>query len=159
MEEWARHRSQGSGVKAVIPARAVAKLSFRLVPDQDPREIERLFRCYVARVTPPGIRSTIRIFGRANPALLDRADPFLKAARRAFRLGGFAAPAVFVRSGGTIPVVATFRDVLEIPTVLMGFGLPDDRIHAPNEKFHLPKFFRGVSTSLWFLAAAASTND
>lgn len=142
----------GSGVKAVIPARAVAKLSFRLVPDQDPREIERLFRRHVARVTPAGIRSTIRIFGRANPALVDRTDPFLKAAQRAFR-HGFGVPATFVRSGGTIPVVATFRDVLAIPTVLMGFALPSDRIHAPNEKFYLPNFLRGISTSLWFLAA------
>lgn len=146
---------QGPGVKAVIPARALAKLGFRLVPDQHPREIEHLFRRHVARITPPGVTSTVRAIGRANPALVDRTDPFLKAARRAFR-HGFGTPAVFIRSGGTIPVVATFRDVLKIPTVLMGFALPDDRIHAPNEKFHLPNFFRGVSTSIWFLAAVGS---
>jgi acetylornithine deacetylase/succinyl-diaminopimelate desuccinylase-like protein len=111
----------------------------------------------VARVTPPGITSIIRTFGRANPALVNRSDPFLKAAQLAFHKG-FGTPAVFVRSGGTIPVVATFREVLEIPTVLMGFALPDDRIHAPNEKFHIPNFFRGISTSMWFLSAAQTVN-
>jgi acetylornithine deacetylase/succinyl-diaminopimelate desuccinylase-like protein len=144
---------QGPGVKAIIPTSAVAKLGFRLAPDQDPREIEGLFRRHVARITPPGIESTIRVFGRARPALVDRSNPFMKAAQRAYR-HGFGRDATFIRSGGTIPVVATFRDLLGIPTVLMGFALPDDRIHASNEKLHLPNFFRGISTSILFLASA-----
>src|SRR5262249_45979948 len=95
----------------------------------------------------------VRTFGMARPALVDRRNPFLKAAQLAFRRG-FGRPATFVRSGGTIPVVATFREILQIPTVLMGFALPDDRIHAPNEKFHLRNFFRGIDTSIEFLSIA-----
>ena len=143
---------QKAGIKAVIPPRAVAKTGFRLVPDQDPDEIERLFRRHVARVAPPTARCTIRTFGRAKPALIDRRHPSLRAAAFAYRKG-FGSPPVFVRSGGTIPVVNTFQEMLGIPTVLMGFALPDDRIHAPNEKFHLPNFYRGIDTSIWFLTA------
>jgi acetylornithine deacetylase/succinyl-diaminopimelate desuccinylase-like protein len=128
---------QGPGGKAVIPARAVAKLSFRLVPDQDPREVERLFRAHVARITPPTVTVEVRTLSRARPALVDRRHPALRAAAAAYRKGFGAAP-VFLRSGGTIPVVNTFQELLGVPTVLMGFALPDDRIHAPNEKFHLP---------------------
>jgi acetylornithine deacetylase/succinyl-diaminopimelate desuccinylase-like protein len=75
----------------------------------------------------------------------------MRAAAAAYRRG-FGKLPVFLRSGGTIPIVSTFKEVLRIPTVLMGFALPDDRIHAPNEKFYLPNFYRGISTSLWFMA-------
>jgi acetylornithine deacetylase/succinyl-diaminopimelate desuccinylase-like protein len=143
---------QGLGVKRVIPARALAKLNIRLVPDQDPREIESLFRKHIARVTPATVRSTVRIQSRAKPVLLDPSHNAMRAAALAYRLG-FGASPVFLRSGGTIPVVSAFQEVLGIPTVLMGFALPDDRIHAPNEKFHLPNFYRGIATSLCFLAA------
>jgi acetylornithine deacetylase/succinyl-diaminopimelate desuccinylase-like protein len=142
----------GPGVKAVIPSRAVAKLGFRLAPDQDPVEIERLVRRHIARITPPTVTSTLRFFASAHPAVVDRRHPALRAARFAYRKG-FGAPAVFTRSGGTIPVVNTFHELLGIPTVLMGFALPNDRLHAPNEKFSLDSFFRGISTSTWFLAA------
>jgi acetylornithine deacetylase/succinyl-diaminopimelate desuccinylase-like protein len=142
---------QGPGVKAAIPARAVAKLNFRLAPDQDSREIDELFREYVARITPSGVRTRVRTLMRAEPALIDRADPALMAAARAYRQA-FGGPAVFLRSGGAIPVVNLFQKILEIPVVLMGFGLPDDRIHAPNEKFHLPNFHKGIETSIRFLA-------
>jgi acetylornithine deacetylase/succinyl-diaminopimelate desuccinylase-like protein len=144
---------QGPGVKAVIPARALAKLSFRLAPDQDPAEIEGLVRRHIARITPPTVKSTLRFFARAHPAVVDRRHPALRAAQLAYRKG-FGAPAVFTRSGGTIPVVNTFQEILGIPTVLMGFALPDDRIHAPDEKFRLRNFFDGISTCIWFLAAA-----
>ena len=77
----------------------------------------------------------------------------MRAAALAYRRG-FGRHPVFLRSGGTIPVVSAFEEALGIPTVLMGFALPDDRIHAPNEKFHLPNFHRGIATSLWFLAAS-----
>jgi acetylornithine deacetylase/succinyl-diaminopimelate desuccinylase-like protein len=143
---------QGVGVKAVIPAQAVAKLNFRLAPDQDPVEIERLFRRYIQDLTPPDVRSRVRTLARAKPVLLDRRHPAMRAAIVAYRKGFGATPS-FVRSGGTIPVVRMFQDLLEIPTVLMGFALPDDRIHAPNEKFHLPNFHKGVATSIWFLEA------
>jgi acetylornithine deacetylase/succinyl-diaminopimelate desuccinylase-like protein len=142
---------QGPGVKAVIPARAVAKLSFRLVPDQDPRGIEQLFRQHIARMTPPTMRSTIRTKLMAKPALVNRHHPAMRAAAVAYRKG-FGAWPVFLRSGGTIPVVNTLQERLGIPAVLMGFALPDDRMHAPNEKFHLPNLYHGIATCIWFLA-------
>jgi acetylornithine deacetylase/succinyl-diaminopimelate desuccinylase-like protein len=141
---------QGVGGKAVIPSRALAKLSFRLVPDQDPHEIEILFRRHIARITPPAVKSIVRANQSANPAVIDRSDPALHAAAVAYRKAFGRAP-VFLRSGGSIPVVSIFQRVLGIPTVLMGFALPDDHIHAPNEKFHLPNFYKGIETSIWFL--------
>jgi acetylornithine deacetylase/succinyl-diaminopimelate desuccinylase-like protein len=145
---------QGPGVKAVIPSSALAKISFRLAPDQDPQEIGRLFRDHIARISPPAVKSTVRLISSAKPALMDRDHPSMRAAAFAYRKG-FGSEPVFLRSGGTIPVVDTFQQILGIPTVLMGFALPDDRIHAPNEKFHLPNFYNGIATCIWFLAAAA----
>ena len=141
---------QGPGGKGVIPARALAKVSFRLVPDQDPREIERLFREHIARVVSLTVQAAIRTHMMAQPALLSRRHPALRAAAVAYRKGFGAAP-VFVRSGGTIPVINMIRDVLNLPTALMGFALPDDQIHGPNEKFHLPNFYNGIVTCIWFL--------
>ncbi|SFK58720.1 dipeptidase [Methylocapsa palsarum] len=141
----------GPGVKAAIPARALAKLNFRLAPDQDPAVAERLFRDYIARVTPPGVQTRVRTVMRVKPASLDRAHPGVRAAARAYRRA-FGAPAVFLRSGGTIPVVGLLQEILGAPVVLMGFGLPGDRIHGPNEKFSLSNFHKGVETSIGFLA-------
>ncbi|MGA2739509.1 MAG: dipeptidase [Bryobacteraceae bacterium] len=146
---------QGSGVKAVIPARALAKLSFRLVPEQDPEEIERLFREHIGRISPPTVTCTVRALSSAKPAIIKRDHPAVRAAAFAYGKGFGAAP-VFMRSGGTIPVVNTFQETLGIPTVLMGFALPDARIHAPNERFHLPNFYKGIATCIWFLAAAGA---
>jgi acetylornithine deacetylase/succinyl-diaminopimelate desuccinylase-like protein len=87
----------------------------------------------------------------ARPALIDRSHSVLGAAARAYHRA-FGAQTVFLRNGGTIPVVNLLQEILGIPVVLMGFGLPDDRIHGPNEKFHLPNFFRGIETSCLFLA-------
>jgi len=141
---------QGPGSKAVIPARASVKLSFRLVPDQDPREIERLVRARLAQLAPMGVKVVVRKHSQAQPALVELGHPAMRAAAVAYHRAFGVAP-VALRSGGTIPVV----DMLQrhgIPTVLMGFALPDDRIHAPNEKFHLPTFHRGIATCIWFLA-------
>jgi len=140
----------GPGVKGIIPARAVAKLNFRLAADQEPREIEALVRRHLARITPPAVRSQVRIVSRASPAVIDPRHPAMRAAALAFRKG-FGRVPVFTRSGGTIPAVSLFQKLLGIPTVLMGFALPESRIHAPNERFHLPNFRRGIATSLWFL--------
>lgn len=146
---------QGAGPKAVIPATAIAKLSFRLVPDQDPKEIDRLFRQYVAAITPPTVQTSIRTQFLAPPALLPRDHPAMQAAVVAYR-HGFGRKPVFLRSGGTIPVVNLLYETLRIPTVLMGFALPDDRMHGPNEKFYLPNFFNGITTSICFLSEIAS---
>ena len=144
---------QGAGAKSIIPAQALAKLSFRLVPDQDPQKIGQLFRDHIERITPPTVRTSLRLFSAIEPALVNRNHPAVRAAALAYKRGFGAAP-VFLRSGGSIPVVNTFRKILGIPTVLMGFGLPDDHIHAPNEKFYLPNFYKGIATSIWYLALA-----
>jgi acetylornithine deacetylase/succinyl-diaminopimelate desuccinylase-like protein len=141
---------QGPGVKAVIPARASAKLNFRLAPGQDPQEVDRLFRTYVSRITPATVHLNLRTHLAAKPAVIDRRHPVMRAATEAYRRGFGVTPA-FLRSGGTIPVVNLLQEKLGIPTVLMGFALPDDRLHGPNEKFHLPTFSRGIATSIAFL--------
>jgi acetylornithine deacetylase/succinyl-diaminopimelate desuccinylase-like protein len=144
----------GQGVKGVIPARALAKVSFRLVPDQRPEKIAQLFRDHIARATPSTVRSTVRTMSPIRPALINRSHPAVQAARLAYKKT-FGVLPVFIRSGGSIPVVHIFQNVLEIPAVLMGFGLPDDNIHGPNEKFHLPIFFKAIETSIWYLALAS----
>ena len=146
---------QGTGGKAVIPACALAKLSFRLVPDQDPAEIEPLVLHHLTRAMPVGLRSVVRTQQMARPVVLDRRHPALAAAARAYRRG-FGVVPTFVRSGGTIPVAHTFQELLGIPTVLMGFALPEDGAHAPNERFHLPTFFRAIDTCIWFLRECAA---
>jgi acetylornithine deacetylase/succinyl-diaminopimelate desuccinylase-like protein len=145
---------QGQGGKSIVPARVSAKIDVRLVPDQRPEEIERLVREHVCRLAPRGLKVSVRTFFRTKPALVDRTHPAMRAASAAYRRG-FGVSPVFVRSGGSIPVVNEFQEALGAPVVLMGFALPDDRIHAPNEKFHLPNFFKGVETCAWFLREAA----
>lgn len=141
---------QGAGGKSIVPARAIAKIDIRLVPDQEPQEIERLFRAQLCRLTPPSVRSEVRTLFRTKPALVNRKHPAMRAALAAYQ-HGFGVLPVFVRSGGSIPIVNEFQELLGAPTVLMGFALPDDRIHAPNEKFHLQNFFKGIETCICFL--------
>jgi len=145
---------QGSGVKTVIPSRASAKISIRIVPDQDGAEIDRLLRQHIARVVPATVSVKLRMLAAANPTQINRNHPALRAAEFAYEKG-FSARPVFLRSGGTVAAAGIFQKTLGVPTVLMGFALPDDRLHAPNEKFHLPNFFQGIETSIWYLAAAA----
>lgn len=141
---------QGVGPKSIIPARAVAKLSFRLVAEQQPFEIFQLVREHIARLTPATLRSRTTLQLGANPVTVPRRHPFMEAAAAACHRGFGATPA-FVRSGGANPAVAAFQRILGVPAVLMGFGLPDDRIHAPNEKFHLPNFHKGIATGISFM--------
>lgn len=148
---------QGPGGKGIIPARASAKLSIRLVPHQDPHEIERLTRRHLAALTPVGVGAELRTLSATGPALIDRRQPAMQAAVRALQRGFGTAP-VLLRSGGSIPVINAFNDLLGTPTVLMGFALPDDRMHAPNEKFYLPNFFNGITTCITFLNEVARTN-
>ena len=139
----------GAGAKTVIPARAGAKVSMRLVPDQEPGQVGQLFRDHLARVTPAGVTVTVRELHGARPALVDRSLPAVAAAAAALEMA-FGRPAVFAREGGTIPVVSTLHDVLGLPTVLMGLGLPDDNPHAPDEKLDLDNFGRGIEASIAF---------
>jgi acetylornithine deacetylase/succinyl-diaminopimelate desuccinylase-like protein len=141
---------QGQGTKAIIPARASAKLNFRLVGDQDPEEIARRFREHLARLTPPTVSSLVKTQLAVKPVVINLKNPFTRAAIAAYQKG-FGASPVFVRSGGTIPPVSALRDVLDIPVMMLGFALPDDHLHAPNERFYLPNFYKGIAAGIWFL--------
>jgi acetylornithine deacetylase/succinyl-diaminopimelate desuccinylase-like protein len=138
------------GAKTVLPSTASAKISMRLVPDQEPAEIAKLIQDYFAQIAPPTVQVQVRDLGGGDGAIVRRDSPAMQAALRAYA-EGFGQEPVFVRIGGSIPVVATFQKVLGVETILMGFGLPDDRLHSPNEKFHLPNFYRGIETVLRFL--------
>ena len=124
----------------------------RLVPDQDPQEIAQMFRDYVQSIVPPTIRVSITGRGGSPATITDLSIPAMKAAVSAYE-ASFGVPPVFMREGGSIPVVGQFQEYLDLETVLMGFGLPDDRIHAPNERFYLPNYYRGIETSIHFLTA------
>lgn len=141
---------QGPGGKGIIPAQASAKISFRLVPDQRPEEIERSVRKFLARLTPPGVTLTMTTQQQSLPVVIDRRHVAIQAAAQAYR-SGFGANPVFLRSGGSIPIVRTFEEILGVPTVLMGLALPDDGMHAPNERFALQQLFRGTATCIHFL--------
>jgi acetylornithine deacetylase/succinyl-diaminopimelate desuccinylase-like protein len=141
---------QGEGSKTIIPARVGAKVSFRLVPRQDPKKIAAGFRRHLERQLPPGVRLEVHEY-QSEPAVVMPVDaPALEAAKRALR-AGFGREPVFIRSGGSIPVVHTFREELKVDCLLLGFGLPDDNTHSPNEKFSLRDYHRGIKTSahLW----------
>ena len=133
----------GEGAKTVIPAVATAKVSMRLVPDMDPREVFRQFTAYVKKLTPKGIRTTVRLLSSAPASVVSTESPYIAAAAEAMEQV-FKKKTVYMRSGGSIPIVGLFSKHLGIPSVMMGFGLPDDNLHAPNEKFHLPNFYRGI---------------
>jgi acetylornithine deacetylase/succinyl-diaminopimelate desuccinylase-like protein len=140
----------GTGAKTVIPAKATAKVSFRLVPKQDPAKVVEGFRRFIAENTPAGITAELRVLS-AGPAVSVNPDhPAIRVAARAFSeiLGR---PTVFIRSGGSIPIVGDFARHLGIPTVLMGFGLPDDGLHSPNEKYKLANYYTGIMTVAHFL--------
>ncbi len=146
---------QGVGSKAVLPSRATAKINVRLVPDQTPEDIARLIHDHVVGAVPDTVRATVRTTMAARPVEISRHHPVMRMAALGYRRG-FGAEPVFIRSGGTIPIVNTLQETLGIPTALMGFALPDDRIHAPNERFRLSNFHKAVATSIWTLAAFAS---
>jgi acetylornithine deacetylase/succinyl-diaminopimelate desuccinylase-like protein len=138
----------GEGAKTVLPAVASAKLSCRLVPDQDPEEIFRLLEARLRELTPPGCRLEVRRLHGARPVLLPVDAPAVQAAAEAVRRGFGAAP-VFTREGGSIPVVEAFRRLLGAPVILLGFGRPDDGAHGPDEKLDLDDFRKAVHTSAW----------
>ncbi|MBV9183746.1 MAG: dipeptidase [Acidobacteria bacterium] len=137
------------GAKTVIPARARAKVSMRLVPDQDPNDILDRYQAYIKRVTPKGIETRIKLWSKGQACVVPTDNAYIQAATEALR-AVFHQETVFIRSGGSIPVVTDFYDVLRIPSVMMGFGLPDDNLHAPNEKFHIPNFYRGIESICLF---------
>jgi len=141
----------GEGKKTVLPAKAAAKVSMRLVPDQDPAEIAALFERHVRSLAPATVKVTVRTLGLARWSLVDLNNPAIQAAAQAYQAGFGAAP-LFMRGGGTLPIVAEFQDILGAPVVMMGFGLPDDNAHAPNEKLSLNLFYRGIETVIHYMA-------
>ena len=139
----------GAGAKTVIPAKATAKVSMRLVPGMEPQRTFSMLRDYVAFVAPRGVSVETRLIHSGNPVVVSTDNPFIQAATDAMQ-AVFHRETVFVRGGGSIPIVGDFERNLKIPTVLMGFGLPDDNLHAPNEKFHLANFYRGIESLIRF---------
>jgi acetylornithine deacetylase/succinyl-diaminopimelate desuccinylase-like protein len=142
---------QGTGAKAVIPARAVAKLNLRLAPDQDPNEVEEQLRTHLRKLAPATVRTTIRRQMASPAVVIDRRHPVMRAAAWAC-VRGFGRRPRFLRAGGTIPAVAALRTVLNIPVVLLGFALAEDALHGPDESFSLRIFGRAVDTSIAFMA-------
>lgn len=134
----------GPGTKTVLPAKAWAKLSFRLVPDQDPEEILVVVAAHLRAVTPPGVTLAIRHFpGSGKPVVTPQDFPALTAVRRALQQV-FGQEPVLIRDGASIPIVADFQEILGLSTLLVGFSLPDARTHSPNENLHLPTFYAGT---------------
>jgi acetylornithine deacetylase/succinyl-diaminopimelate desuccinylase-like protein len=140
----------GAGAKTVIPARAVAKISFRLVPGMKPEPTFAKYKAFVEAICPKGVTLEARLIHSGEPIVVSTDNAYVRAATAA--MGEvFGKQTVFVRGGGSIPIVGDFVRELGIPTVLMGFGLPDDNLHAPNEKFHLANFHRGIESIIGFL--------
>ena len=137
------------GAKTVIPAKASAKVSMRLVPNQDADDIFKKYSNFVKKLTPKGIQIKIKTWSKGPACVVGTDNPYVKASTEALH-EVFNKDTVFIRSGGSIPIVTDFQDVLKIPSVMMGFGLPDDNLHAPNEKFHIPNFYRGIESICLF---------
>lgn len=145
----------GPGPKTIIPAVAGAKLSSRLVAKQDPRQIFELLKAHIEAVTPPTVQVEVRLLTTGEPALIPYDLPEMQAAARAYERGWGHAP-VFTRGGGSIPVVADFANLMQIPVVMMGYGLDDDGLHAANESYSLAMFQRGIETAIVYLEELAS---
>lgn len=147
----------GAGAKTVIPAEATAKVSFRLVPRQDPDKIVESFQHFLNNRCPAGVTVSLNVLS-GGPAIVVNPDhPAIRVAAAAFA-SQFDRETVFVRSGGSIPIVGDFATHLGIPTVLMGFGLPDDGLHSPNEKFAVENFYKGIQTVAQFLEQYGETS-
>jgi acetylornithine deacetylase/succinyl-diaminopimelate desuccinylase-like protein len=143
----------GAGAKTVIPAKATAKVSMRLVPGMTPAKTFALYKDYVEKIAPTGVDIEVRLIHSGDPCLVRVDNPYIQAATTALR-EVWGEETVFIRSGGSIPIVGDFDRNLGIPSVMMGFGLPDDNIHAPNEKFNLKNFELGIESVVRFLEEA-----
>ena len=121
----------------------------RLVPDQDPDDILKKYTDYVKKLAPKGIQLNIKVHSKGPACVVSTDNKYIKAATDALH-EIFAKDTVYIRSGGSIPIVSDFENELKIPSVMMGMGLPDDNLHAPNEKFHIPNFYRGIESIIRF---------
>jgi acetylornithine deacetylase/succinyl-diaminopimelate desuccinylase-like protein len=146
----------GAGAKTVIPAKATAKVSMRLVPKQNTEKLIAAFREFVRKKTPKGVTTEVRVLSASPAVMVNPEHDAIRVAARAFS-DVFDKPTVFIRSGGSIPIVGDFARHLSIPTVLMGFGLPDDGLHSPNEKFQLENYYKGIMTIAHFFEQYGQT--
>ena len=146
----------GGAPKSAIPARATARFSFRLVPDQDPDEVQKAFRAYVQAQLPPTVTSRLEMTAASPGILLERNSPEMQALKDALQ-AAFGKPAILQRGGGGIGAVSMFRQTLGINSLLTGFALPDDNFHGPNEKLHLPTWHRGMAALVHFFRNLATT--
>jgi acetylornithine deacetylase/succinyl-diaminopimelate desuccinylase-like protein len=121
----------------------------RLVPDMHPQEVFEHYKAFVESHCPSGISLAVRLIHSGDPLVIKTDNPYVKAAEKALHQV-FGKATVFVRSGGSIPIVGEIEQHLHIPSVMMGFGLPDDNLHAPNEKFHIANFHRGIESIILF---------
>jgi acetylornithine deacetylase/succinyl-diaminopimelate desuccinylase-like protein len=140
----------GAGAKTVIPAKALAKVSMRLVPGMTPQKAFAQYKSYVEKIAPAGVDVDVRLIHSGDACLIPVDNPYIQAATRALH-EVWGRDTVFIRSGGSIPIVGDFSRHLGLPSVMMGFGLPDDNIHAPNEKFNIRNFELGIESLIRFL--------
>jgi acetylornithine deacetylase/succinyl-diaminopimelate desuccinylase-like protein len=145
----------GAGAKTVIPAKAVAKVSMRLVPGMTPARSFALYKSYVEKIAPAGVEVDVRLIHQGDPCLIPVDNPYIRSATRALH-EVWGRDTVFIRSGGSIPIVGDFARHLGLPSVMMGFGLPDDNLHAPNEKFNLKNFELGIVSTIRFFEEAGA---
>ncbi len=139
----------GQGSKTIIPAYAMAKISCRLVPDQNPQEVHQQFLQHLKNVMPSTVRWELKYLGGGNPCMTDIRHPANQALASALEKVWGIRP-VYKREGGSVPVVGDFKEILGIESILTGFGLPDDRIHSPNEHLHLPTWKKGIEALIHF---------
>ena len=144
-----------AGAKTVIPAKATAKVSIRLVPEQDPDRVIQQVRDFVRAAAPPGIQVEVRVLSAAPATVVNPDQAAIRVAAEAFG-EVFGRQTVFIRSGGSVPIVGDFAHHLGIPTVMMGFGLPDDGLHSPNEKFSLDNYYKGILAVVHFFEKLAA---
>lgn len=140
----------GAGAKTVIPATATAKVSLRLVPNQDPAKVVEAVKQFVAANSPKGVVCEVKVLSYGPGLQVDPNHPAMDIAAKAFA-DTMGRETVFIRGGGSIPIVGEFHQYLGIPTILMGFGLPDDGLHSPNEKYKLDNYYLGIRTVAHFL--------
>lgn len=153
---WGGYMKEGA--KTVLPSKANAKISMRLVPDQDPKEIAKLFADYFNSLAPDTVKVKVAEHHGGHASLTDLSFYGLKAAAKAFEEVYEKEP-LFSREGGSIPIVADFKKILGVESILMGFGLTSDAIHSPNEKFSLQDFHRGIKTSARFMELLAEMKE
>ncbi|HVJ80514.1 MAG TPA: dipeptidase [Planctomycetia bacterium] len=146
---------QGEGAKTVLPAKGGAKFSFRLVPNQDPHKIAEALTKFIAEKAPPGITFELKAHHGAGAVVVPLESPYMAAATKALDVA-FGKEPVFIREGGSIPIVSDFKKRLGVDTILLGFGLPDDNPHSPNEKFRLKDYERGIRASAHLLKELAA---